>query len=166
MTLPNGKIIHSTHTCNLDIPWLPAEMTEHIVPGLTQFSLISTRQFCDAGCKVIFDKEECRICYKYKKRLVLSGKRDRKSGLWKLPINPTATSPSLTLDPLDLQHSIPLQRLSIGQEEFITGLISRWFLIFLGGSDLNLNVCTVMRLESAYICPSFSLGNEAYPNLL
>ena len=27
ITLPNGKIINSTHTCNLDIPWLPSEMT-------------------------------------------------------------------------------------------------------------------------------------------
>ena len=35
ITLPNGKIIKSTHTCNLDIPWLPEHLTEaHIVPGL------------------------------------------------------------------------------------------------------------------------------------
>ena len=41
--LPNGKRIKSTHTCNLDIPWLPAHMTEaHIVPGLSHSSLIST----------------------------------------------------------------------------------------------------------------------------
>jgi hypothetical protein len=33
--LPDGSFIESTHTCNLDIPWLPAHMTEaHIVPGL------------------------------------------------------------------------------------------------------------------------------------
>ena len=32
--LPDGSIIWSTHTCNLDIPWLPHKMTEaHIVPG-------------------------------------------------------------------------------------------------------------------------------------
>ena len=32
ITLPNGKTIRSTHTCNLDIPWLPDDMTEaHIV---------------------------------------------------------------------------------------------------------------------------------------
>ena len=110
ITLPNGKIINSTHTCNLDIPWLPSKMTEaHIVPGLTHSSLISTRKFCDAGCKVVFDEDECRVYYK--RKLVLSGRRDRKSGLWKLPINPTANTSSPTLDPLDLQHSIPLRRL-------------------------------------------------------
>ena len=65
ITLPNGKIINSTHTCNLDIPWLPSKMTEaHIVPGLTHSSLISTRKFCDAGCKVVFDEDECRVYYK------------------------------------------------------------------------------------------------------
>ena len=43
ITLPNGKIIKSTHTCNLDIPWMPHQMIEaHIVPGLTHSSLIST----------------------------------------------------------------------------------------------------------------------------
>ena len=62
ITLPNGKVIQSTHTCNLDIPWLPAEMTEgHIVPGLAHASLISTRKFCDAGCKVVFNMHECRV---------------------------------------------------------------------------------------------------------
>eukprot|EP00804_Cyclotella_cryptica_P027234 CCRYP_014359-RA/>CCRYP_014359-RA protein AED:0.63 eAED:0.63 QI:0/-1/0/1/-1/1/1/0/101 len=34
--LPNGKHIFSTHTCNLDIPWLMQTITEaHIVPGLS-----------------------------------------------------------------------------------------------------------------------------------
>ena len=60
--LPDGSIIYSTHTCNLDIPWLPEEMTEaHIVPGLQHSSLISTKKFCDAGCKVVFDEQECRV---------------------------------------------------------------------------------------------------------
>ena len=67
ITLPNGKTIKSTHTCNLDIPWLPHVMTEaHIVPGLAHSSLIATRKFCDAGCRVIFDLEECRVYFKGK----------------------------------------------------------------------------------------------------
>ena len=54
--LPDGKIIYSTHTCNLNIPWLPHAVTEgHIFPGLAHSSLISTRKFCDAGCRVAFD---------------------------------------------------------------------------------------------------------------
>ena len=67
ITLPNGKVIQSTHTCNLDIPWLPAQITEaHIVPGLAHASLISTRKFCNAGCKVVFDMSECRVYHNRK----------------------------------------------------------------------------------------------------
>ena len=93
--LPNGKRIKSTHTCNLDIPWLPAHMTEaHIVPGLSHLSLISTRKFCDAGCRVVFDQSECRV---YKDGiLVLVGDRDPDTNLWRLPINP-ATRPERIL---------------------------------------------------------------------
>ena len=62
-------------------------MTEgHIVPGLANSSLISTSKFCDSGCRVAFDEEECRVYYKGE--LVLEGGRDEHSGMWKLPINP------------------------------------------------------------------------------
>ena len=38
--LLNGKMIHYTHTCNLDIPWLPNTVTEaHIVPDLSHSSM-------------------------------------------------------------------------------------------------------------------------------
>ena len=75
--LPDGTFIESTHTCNLNIPWLPNSITEaHIVPKLTQMSLVLTRKFCDAGCKVIFDVYECRVYYLDK--LVLVGTRDRR----------------------------------------------------------------------------------------
>jgi len=86
--MPDGSKLLSTHTCNVDIPWLPNTMTgAHIVPGLSHASLISTRKFCDAGCRVAFDQEECRVYYKNK--LVLIGTRDQVSQLWKLPINPS-----------------------------------------------------------------------------
>ena len=85
--LPDESIIYSTHMCNLDIPWLPNEMTEaHIVPGLQHLSLISIKKFCEVGCKVVFDEKECRIYYKGE--LVLSGGRDERTHMWKLPINP------------------------------------------------------------------------------
>ena len=74
ITLPSGSTIRSTHTCNLDIPWLPHQVTEaHIVPGLAHSSLISTRKFCAAGCKVAFDEDECRVYYRG--RLALVGGR-------------------------------------------------------------------------------------------
>ena len=93
--LPDGSFINSTHTCNLDIPWLPKEITEaHIVPGLAHSSLVATRKFCDAGCSIIIEINECLIFYKDK--VVLTGARDYSSGLWKVPINPASptTMPS------------------------------------------------------------------------
>ena len=94
ITLPNGKTIKSTHTCNLDIPWMPSKMTQaHIVPGLAHSSLISTKVFCNAGCKVSFDELECRVYFNNK--LMLAGERDPITTLWRLPINPSAP-PSAT----------------------------------------------------------------------
>eukprot|EP00804_Cyclotella_cryptica_P003417 CCRYP_018563-RA/>CCRYP_018563-RA protein AED:0.22 eAED:0.19 QI:0/0/0/1/0.33/0.25/4/0/1155 len=85
--LPNGKHIVSTHTCNLDLPWLPHSITEaHIVPGLSHSSLISTRKFCDAGCQVTLDQHSCKIYYQG--ALILTGTRDETTGLWKVPIHP------------------------------------------------------------------------------
>ena len=85
-------------------------MTEaHIVPGLAHASLILTRKFCDAGCKVMFDKEECRVYFKNK--LVLVGVRDVTTGLWQLPINPSehAKPTSTVVDHLDLH--VPLNQI-------------------------------------------------------
>ena len=102
--LPDDSIIWSTHTCNLDNPWLPHEMTEaHIVSGLAHSSLISTKKFCEEGCKVVFDEEECRVCYK--DELVLSGGRDKKTEMWQLPINPV--SKNNVLEGLDLPIPAP-----------------------------------------------------------
>ena len=45
ITLTNVKTIKSTHTCNIDIPWLPIIMTKaHIVLGLAHSYLISTQK--------------------------------------------------------------------------------------------------------------------------
>ena len=68
---------------------MPNEMTQaHIVPGLAHSSLISTKVFCDAGCKVAFDEFECRVYFNNK--LMLAGSRDPQTMLWRLPINPKA----------------------------------------------------------------------------
>ena len=101
---PDGSIIWSTHTCNLAIPWLPHKMTEaRIVPGLAHSSLISTKKFCKAGCKVVFDETACRVYYKGE--LVLSGGRDKKTEMWQLPINPV--SKNNLLEGLDLPITAP-----------------------------------------------------------
>ena len=94
--LPDGSLIYSTHIGNLDIPWMPDHMTEaHIVPGLSHSSLISTEVFCDAGCKVFFGEFEYKVYYKGK--LMLTGGRDKKTGMWKLPINPVSRKNALDL---------------------------------------------------------------------
>ena len=90
--LPDGKTIRSTHTCNLDIPWLRGAATQaHIVPGLTHASLVSTAKFCDTGYTVIFDALECRVLDG--PEIVLKGGRDPTTKLWRLPLCP-ATKPT------------------------------------------------------------------------
>ena len=46
------------------------------------------RKFCVAGCKVLYDEEECRVYYKGK--LALVGGRCPITDLWQLPINPSS----------------------------------------------------------------------------
>jgi hypothetical protein len=95
ITLPDGNKILSSHTCNLDIPWLPDDITAgHIVPKLTHTSLLATRQFCDNGCEVTFTKKACKVTIEGK--TVLEGPRDPHTKLWHLPINPTVAQ---TTDP-------------------------------------------------------------------
>ena len=77
-------------------------MTEaHIAPGLSHSSLISTKVLCDAGCKVFFDGFECKVHYKVE--LVLTDGRDKKTGMWKLPVNPVSRNNAL------LSLDLPLQ---------------------------------------------------------
>ena len=66
-------------------------------------SLISTKTFCEVGCKVVFDKEECRVYYKDK--LVLGGGRDKKTEMWQLPIIPVLKNNML--EGLDLPIPAP-----------------------------------------------------------
>ena len=74
INLPDGDCLTSTHTCTLDIPWLINDAKEdHIVPGLAHATLISIKILCDAGCKVTYDDDECRVYYN--KKVVWLGKR-------------------------------------------------------------------------------------------
>ena len=68
IALPDGKIINSTHTCELDIPSLPPKArSAHIVPGLKHASLISIKILCDAGCRVKYTTNGCEVFFKIKK---------------------------------------------------------------------------------------------------
>jgi hypothetical protein len=88
INLPDGKTIVSTHTCRLNVPWLPKKAQEaHIVPGLAHASLISINILRDAGCKVTYDEHTCRVTYN--KKLVWNGHREPNTGLWVLSLSPT-----------------------------------------------------------------------------
>ena len=88
INLPDGDFLTSTHTCTLDIPWLPKEAKEaHIVPGLAHASLKSIKILCDAGCKVTYNDDECRVYYN--KKIVWPGKREPQTGLWILTLTDT-----------------------------------------------------------------------------
>jgi hypothetical protein len=81
VTLPNGKIIQSSHTAKLPFPNLPQHAIEaHIFPDLLNHTLLSIGVFCDAGCTVEFTKN--RVMVRYNNKLVLEGSREP-PGLWK-----------------------------------------------------------------------------------
>ena len=81
VTMPDGDQVQSTHTCDLDIPQLPANARDgHIVPGLAAHSLLSIVKLCNAGCDVTLSKIKCEV--KYRGRLVMRGSKCTRTGLW------------------------------------------------------------------------------------
>jgi hypothetical protein len=92
--LPNGNKVHSTHTCTLDLPDLPAgARTAHIIPGLASHSLLSVVTMCNAGCTVTFTKISCTIAYHG--CTIICGHKCTHMGLWMVPLSKSqATSPS------------------------------------------------------------------------
>ena len=75
INLPDGACLTSTHTYTLDIPRLPIVVKEaHIVPVLAHASLISIKILCNAGCKVTYNDDECRVYYN--KKVVWLGKQE------------------------------------------------------------------------------------------
>jgi hypothetical protein len=47
--LPDGRMLKSTHICDLEIPGLPHMLEGHIVPGLTVASLAGIQILCKLG---------------------------------------------------------------------------------------------------------------------
>lgn len=82
--LPNRKILVSMHTCNLDMPDMPAHVTKaHIVLGLAQW-LLGVQKCSDAGCDITFRRKVFRV--RKDGRTVLVGTQERSMGLWKAKI--------------------------------------------------------------------------------
>ena len=67
VTLPDGDQVHSTHAGDLDIPLLHiAAQYCHIIPGLTNYSLISVVELCEGGCDTIFTKFGIGVDVRYR----------------------------------------------------------------------------------------------------
>ena len=90
--LPDGDTLRSSHTCDLDVPALPAAArTAHIVPGLAHSSLVSIKVLCDAGCTVTYHGNHCFV--KRDGRVIWMGHREPTTGLWVLPLRGDAKPP-------------------------------------------------------------------------
>jgi hypothetical protein len=86
ISLPDGKVVKSTHMCNFELPGLPTILEGHITPDLTVALLIGIRILYKAGCSVIFTKTACYVMYRGK--VIASGYKDPITDLWVLPITP------------------------------------------------------------------------------
>ena len=88
--LPNGTIIRSTHTAELDMPHLPlAARQAHIFPDLANSALLSIGQFCDNGYEARFTKHSVTI--QQGATIILQGQRDP-NGLWVLDLETATTT--------------------------------------------------------------------------
>ena len=88
INLPDGKMVKSTHICDLEIPGLPYVLEGHIVPDLTVASLVGIRILCKMGCTVLFTDKACYV--RYHGKVILTGYKDPSTDLWVLPITPNA----------------------------------------------------------------------------
>ena len=85
ITTAGGAVIYSSHTGDLDLPYLPpAACRCHVVPSLGNFSLLSIGQLCDANCEVIFSKENLTV--RLGATVIMQGQRARSTGLWHIDI--------------------------------------------------------------------------------
>jgi hypothetical protein len=80
--LPNGAIMESSRTADLDIPELNAAASKsHVFSGMAHHSLLSVGQLYDEGYIVTFRKDTVTICNSENSKL-LSGPRGETTGLW------------------------------------------------------------------------------------
>ena len=87
INLLDGTQLQSTHTCEINVPWPPkAARISHIVTGMAHLSLVYIKVLTDAGCKVVYDKDDCR--FYFNRNILWDGGKEPTTGLWFLPINP------------------------------------------------------------------------------
>ena len=77
----------STHKGELPLPLLPkAAQHVHLVPKMSEYSLLSVTELCNAEYEVHFFKD-CACIY-YNNKIVYKAQQDRESNLWILNIEP------------------------------------------------------------------------------
>ena len=87
--LPNNTILQPSHEGILSLNDSPStNLKAHVLPGMTNESLLSVGQLCDKGYKAIFTKDNLHI--KKGHKTIIEGKRNLKDGLWDIPF-PTKT---------------------------------------------------------------------------
>ena len=82
---PNGKIVHSTKVCRLELATLHKGAREaHILPGLEHSFLVSIGKLCDAGCKASFNRNTMPVTKD--EQVMLQCTRDLMAGLCRVPL--------------------------------------------------------------------------------
>jgi hypothetical protein len=84
VALADGRIVLSTHMCDIKIDGLPTVLTGHIRPDLSIASLFGIHVLTEAGCTVTFDKMKCIV--RYNGAIILNGTKDPATDLWTLPL--------------------------------------------------------------------------------
>ena len=83
--LPDNTLLTSTHSGNFSLPSLSsAATTAHILPGLSDTSLLSLGQLADDGCLILLNKRFLKVFKNFE--LILQGFRNKTDGLWDIPI--------------------------------------------------------------------------------
>jgi hypothetical protein len=91
VTLPDGKIIQSTHTAILSLPGLPPSANKaHLFPSHFKHSLISVGHLCDHGCEVAFSAPIFTI--RKGGTYLFVGWSDQSTGLWRIDLTGQPTN--------------------------------------------------------------------------
>jgi hypothetical protein len=74
------------------------------VPDLALALLVGIHPLCKAGCRVIFDNDECDV--EYDGKVILQGYKDPSTNLWMLPITPDGMQSTLSQPPPFVDHAL------------------------------------------------------------
>ena len=86
VTIPNDDRMNSTHEYDIDWPLLPHRARGgHIIPALSQHSLLSVVKLCENGCKVTFQHDYCVVHYNGK--IMMYGQKCPITKLWLVPLH-------------------------------------------------------------------------------